>query len=90
MDEYGELSLYGSVPKKNLLLEEYKSAEYDIGNMALIFEGSYERSRGDKVYMLRRVKAAYGWGIYFGLLSEQEAVENLREKFGADRDDVDI
>lgn len=40
--------------------------------------------------MLRRVKAAYGWGIYFGLLSEQEAVENLREKFGADWDDVDI
>ena len=58
-----ETKKYGS--PREISYEEYISSTYCSGDMALIFNGSYERSGDDEMQRQRRVDAANRWYDYF-------------------------
>lgn len=61
---------------------KYSVSEYDIGDLALVFEASYERSGNGANKLRERIKAAYEWGIYFGVIDETEAENKYENGFG--------
>ena len=59
--------------------EEFRISDHEIGELALAFEGCYERSSHGRE---ERTRTAYIWGIYFGVIDDATAEDEFRRRFG--------